>query len=405
MAESYIVRSGKLVTVSDLGTIYDGAMVISDGKIKDIGGWNVIKDTYKDLKVFDYSNYVITPSLVDCHTHILEYAPGSIYPVTEATHLMGGESLLLHTLSSGITAIGEQICGHPECNLKFSDYKKYISNLPINISFSLNSISIGFDHIVHFTAITGSKAVEFEMLTNEYILGQMSELNEYPGENIFINATPANLKDGIVPRAGEIIYSCNQLKEIVRIFHNKNKKIGTHVAGSEGIKMALEAGFDVLHHAHGITPELTQIASKQNTLIVATPLGGTHLPPNSKEDIENLVVSNVTVSIATDSYLPPSNKAPWLNFDDDKLKGPETLMKLSSASMKLLHEKGMNENEILKLITLNGAKVLGKDKYFGSLQKGMEANFIVANGVPGIEIDDTEDIREVFFKGDRVIKK
>lgn len=405
MRESYIVKSRKLVTVSSLGTIHEGTMVISDGKIKDIGGWNVIKDTYKDLKVLDYSNYVITPSLVDCHTHILEYAPGSIYPVTEATHLMGGAALLLHTLSSGITAIGEQICGHPECNLKFIDYKKYISKLPINIYFSLNSISIGFDPIVHFTSITGSKAVEFEMLTNPYILEQMSQLNEYPGENIFINATPANLKDEIVPRAGEIIYSYNQLKEIVQIFHNKNKKIGTHVAGSEGIKMALEAGFDVLHHAHGITPELTQIVSKQNTLIVATPLGGTHLAPNSKEDIENLVVSNVTVAIATDSYLPPSNKAPWLNFDDDKLKGPETLMKLSSASMKLLHEKGMDENEILKLITLNGAKVLGRDKYFGSLQKGMEANFIVANGVPGIEIDDTCDIREVFFKGDRVIKK
>ncbi|MBE6068522.1 MAG: hypothetical protein E7211_12640 [Clostridium lundense] len=405
MVENYIVRAGRLVTVSDLGTIHQGAMVISNGKIKDVGQWDVMNNNYKNLKVFDYSNYVITPSLVDCHTHVLEYAPGSIYPVTESTHLMGGAALLLHTLSSGITALGEQMCGHPECNLKFNDYREYISKLPIHISFSLNSISIGFNPIVHFTSITGSKSVELKMLTNENILNEMAELSEYPGENIFINATPANLRDEIVPKAGEIMYSDNQLKEIVQIFHNKNKKIGAHVAGSEGIKMALEAGFDILHHAHGITSELIKIASKQNTIVVATPLGGTHLAPNSKEDIEDFVASNVTVAIATDSYLPPSNKAPWLNFEDDELKGPEILMKLASPSMKLLHEKGMNENEILKLITLNGAKVLGKDKYFGSLQKGMEANFIVANGIPGIEIEDTLDIREVFFKGDRVIKK
>ena len=53
--------------------------------------------------------------------------------------------------------------------------------------------------------------------------------------------------------------------------------------------MALDAGFDVLHHAHGITNELLEKASKQRVKVVATPMGGTHLMPNSPEDILKLV--------------------------------------------------------------------------------------------------------------------
>jgi imidazolonepropionase-like amidohydrolase len=405
MKDSYIVKAGKIVTVSDNGTIYDGAMVVSKGKIIEIGKWKDIKDAYSELKVIDYKDYVITPSLVDCHTHILEYAPGSIYPVTENTHLMGGMSLLLHTLSCGVTALGEQICGHPQCDIKLEEYKDNISNLPIHVLFSVNSISIGFNPIVHFTSVTGSKSVEVKMLTNRNVLEQMSELTEYPGENIFINATPANLKEDKVPRAGDIIYTLDELKDIVKLFHSKARKIGAHVAGEEGIEMALESGFDILHHAHGISRDLMQRAHKQNVMVVATPIGGTHLVPNSPEEVVQLMKNKITTAVATDSYLPPSNKATWLEFKDDELKGPEVLMKLANPSMKILYDKGYDENEILALITLNGAKILGKENDFGSLKNGMEANFIVTKGIPGLEITEINDIKAVYFKGERVIKR
>lgn len=405
MGNSYIVRAGKLVTVSDIGTIYDGAMVISEGKIKEVGKWNELSSAYAGFKVIDYKDYVITPSLVDCHTHILEFASGSIYPITAKTHFLGGKSLLLHALSSGITALGEQICGHPVCDFSLRNYRECAVDVPMHLVFSVNSISIGFNPVVHFTAVTGSKSIEINMLTNKDIIAQMAELSEYPGENIFINATPANLKSDAVPRAGEIIYELADLKDIVKAFHSKGKKIGTHAAGKEGLLLALDAGFDILHHAHGIGKELMQRAKEQNAIIVTTPIGGTHLAPNSPDEIAELVLSGITTAVATDSYLPPSDKAAWLEFDDDNLKGPEVLMKLANPSMKILYEKGIDENKILSLITLNAAMVLGRDHEFGSLEKGMEANFIVAKGIPGLELTDVRDIKEVYFNGEKVIKR
>lgn len=112
--KEYLVRAGKLVTVSQHGTLYDGSFIVKKGKILEVGPYPFVREKYPDLDVLDYGDYIITPSLVDCHTHVLEYAPSALFPVTEHTHLMGGITLILKSLSSGVTGLGEQICGHPD---------------------------------------------------------------------------------------------------------------------------------------------------------------------------------------------------------------------------------------------------------------------------------------------------
>ena len=150
--KDFIIKSKKLVTASNINeTIEDGAMVIANGVIKDIGTYHNILEKYTELEVVDYSDYIVTPSLVDCHTHVLEYAPTSIFPVTKSTHLMGGISLILKALESGITSLGEQICGHPESYFNKQDYLQAIKDLPIDIAFSICNITIGLEDLVHFT--------------------------------------------------------------------------------------------------------------------------------------------------------------------------------------------------------------------------------------------------------------
>src|SRR3954453_4016086 len=98
---NYLIRGKKIVTVSYLGTLVNGAMVVENGKIAAIGSWEKMKLQFQDIDVIDCSGYVITPSLVDCHTHLLEFAPTSLYPVTPETHFLAGKAILLHALSSG----------------------------------------------------------------------------------------------------------------------------------------------------------------------------------------------------------------------------------------------------------------------------------------------------------------
>lgn len=402
----YLVRAGKLVTASeDFGTLYDGAFAVEDGKIINVDKYSTLKDKYPNFKILNYSNYTVTPSLVDCHTHLLEYAPPALFPVTEGTHLMGGSALVLRALSSGVTALGEQICGQPCTNYNRDDYLNLIIDMPIDIVFSISTISIGLPDLSHFSGLTGTRNLSQDMLLDDNIINGLIEYSDYPGENIFINATPANFEEKHVPRSGEIIYSQEELNFIVDCFHKDNKKIGCHVGGEEAIEMAINAKFDVIHHGHSITEEQINKVLKNNIYLVATPLGGTHLAPNSPEEIVNLLNKGVMVAISSDGYLPPSDKAYWLKSLDSGLKGPESLMVIANPTMKKLEEEGWNENDILKLITLNPAKVLQREDSYGNIEIGKEANFLVSTGIPGLEMTNPDDILQVFFKGKKVINK
>lgn len=405
MKETYIVKGKKVVTVSELGTIKDGVIVIQDGKILDVGDWDCLKKQYPSVKIIDCKDFVITPALVDCHTHLLEFAPTSLYPNTLIQHLEIGKQLIFKALSAGITALGEQICGHPICNFSVHDYRQAVKEMPVDISFAATSISIGFDKLAHFSAITQSKKIDEKKLKDASLIKRLAAASDYAGENIFINATPANFTEKEVPKAGEIIYTLEELKEIVCIFHQAGKQIGTHVAGEPAIDMAVEAGFDVLHHAHGITDALIKKGAERNIKVVATPLGGTHLMPNSPRNILKLMENNIPVSISTDAYLPPFKGASWLQFNDQTLKGPDVLMLIAQPAMQLLKTKHFTENEILALLTANPAEILGKGAVFGRLKKGMDANFLVAEGIPGLEITEVEKIKKVFYKGQEVVTR
>lgn len=402
---NYIVYGKKIVTVGKLGTLENGAMFIKNGKIVAVGPRENIHQQYTNIPIMDYSNYVITPSLVDCHTHLLEFAPTSLYPVTSATHFIAGKSILLHALSAGITALGEQICGHPFCNFSIENYRKAVLEIPIDISFATTSISIGFDIIAHFTSITQSKSMNKNDLIDLSLVQKIACESDYPGENIFINATPANFKANEVPRAGEIIYTREELKQVVDVYHQVGKRIGAHVAGEKGIEMALEAGIDVLHHAHGITDELIEKASNRKVSIVATPIGGTHLMPNSPEEIVKFINKNILVAISTDAYLPPYLGATWLPYHDQSLKGPDQLMTIAKPAMQLLKKHHYDENAILALLTNNPATILGKENQFGRLEEGLDANFLVSEGIPGLEITDVKKIKKVFYQGKTVVER
>lgn len=80
-------------------------------------------------------------------------------------------------------------------------------------------------------------------------------------------------------------------------------------------------------------------------------------------------------------------------------------MLIAQPAMKLMKEHQFDENDILALLTANPADLLGKGDQFGRLEKGMDANFIVSAGIPGLEITDVEQIKKVFFRGIEAINR
>lgn len=83
-ADILIVNANELVTLSannqqprigkhllELGVIRDGALVIKDGRITDIGKTHEITRAYKSENIVNASGKTVLPGFVDCHTHLV----------------------------------------------------------------------------------------------------------------------------------------------------------------------------------------------------------------------------------------------------------------------------------------------------------------------------------------------
>jgi imidazolonepropionase len=65
-------KDGRLLQESDLGIIKNGAVVVDDDTILWVGETKDIPwDQYPTAVCFDYSGHVVTPELVDSHTHLV----------------------------------------------------------------------------------------------------------------------------------------------------------------------------------------------------------------------------------------------------------------------------------------------------------------------------------------------
>ena len=66
--------------------------------------------------------------------------------------------------------------------------------------------------------------------------------------------------------------------------------------------------------------------------------------------------------------------------------------------LQLLVMAGISELEAIKICTHNGAKILRREKEFGTLQKGMSADLLVVEGNPAKDISDTRNVKHVFLR-------
>ena len=80
-------------------------------------------------------------------------------------------------------------------------------------------------------------------------------------------------------------------------------------------------------------------------------------------------------------------------------------MLIAQPSMKLLFENGFDENVCLSLLTSNPAKVLGVENSVGKLDIGMSADFLVADGIPGLDITNPNQISAIFINGKKLISR
>lgn len=395
--QDLLISNAQIWTLDYSGVLEKGYLTAKDGSITAVSPGDP-PDTLQAKTKVDAQGQILMPGLVDCHTHLMEYATSEVHKTQGKAQAMAGIANLLLALQSGIVALGEHHLGHPVLAQPMEVYQSIARDMPLTVGLAFGSCWLGFEPKVLTAATRPGQAFTQDILNSEDY-ERMADASDFAGENLFLNYTCANAPLAAVPHAGETTLSQEKLQEIVDIFHHRGKRIGAHIEGDESARMFIEAGGDVIHHGHQISPEVGALMAEKQVQLVVTPLAGTSKRPTSPQEAYAFYKQGVFLALASDSYILPHPEATWYDLAPDYLAGSADFLTVCQPILRYFIQQGVSREEALRLITVNGRKILRPQEPDATLAPGRPADMILCEALPGIETTSPEDISLVITRG------
>lgn len=359
--------------MSDIGLIKDGAIVVENGIIRDVGNTNDILSKYdeKEYDIIDASNKAVLPGFIDSHTHFIFGG----YRADEFSWRLRGDTYMeIMERGGGITNTVRATRKESLENLVESGRKRLHKMMKYGVTTVEGKSGYGLDFDTEIKQLEAMKILNEEEPIDivSTFLGPHSVLPEYKGkEEEFLDF----MIDKVMPKVKE-----EQLADFADIFCEKN--VFSIEQSRRFLQAAKDMGFKLKIHADEIYPlggaelagELN--ATSADHLLQASDDGIKSMAENGvistllsltafslKEPYargRDMIDNNCAVALATD--LNPgscfSNSIPLL-------------IGVSAIQMKLSIE------EIISALTINAACAVGRQDTIGSLEIGKKADIVI----------------------------
>ncbi len=374
-----LLKNAKLATFCDAisspyGLIENGAIAISNGKIEWVGPSNEIPGSVLNYETHDLQGRVVTPSLIDCHTHLvyggnrarefemrlegasyedIARAGGGIISTVTATRALSVDELVNAALvrlnclrAEGVTVV-EVKSGY---GLTIDDELKMLR--------AARALEKCTDITIKTTYLAAHAVpAEYKDRADQYITDVV-----LPGMD---QGAREGLIDAVDAFCEGIAFSAEQVE---RVFSHA-KKLGldikihaeqlTNLGGT-----ALASKYNALSADHLEFLDTNGIKAMQKSGTVAVLLPGafytlreTQYPP-----IAELRAHSIPIALATDC-----------NPGSSPISSLLLILNMACSIFRLTPE------EALRAVTLNGAKALGIDHEYGSIEQGKIADFAIWN--------------------------
>ncbi|MDF1498622.1 MAG: amidohydrolase [Patescibacteria group bacterium] len=367
-----IIKNGVILTINDYDEIiYDGAIVVKKDKIIDLGKYSDIKNRYKPKKEINAKGCVVMPGLVNTHTHLAM----SIFKGL-ADDLPLDKWLSEHIFPAEEKFVDEEFC-HWGTKLALAEM--------------ILSGTTTFCDMYFFEKETGRVAEEVGVrgVIGEGIVSKFGNENDIFENKLkltkellseFENSSLVSI--AIEPHS---CYTCG--KEILvksKEFAKKNNLLYIiHLAETkkEFDDIKNEFGFSPVEYLDkiGVLNEKTLAAhcvwlsDKDIKILKERKVNISHCPESNMKlasgisPIAKLLKNSINVSLGTDGSASNNN----LNMFSE-MNCAAKLAKVSTLDSTVLSAK-----EIVRMATIEGAKVLGMENEIGSLEIGKKSDIII----------------------------
>ncbi len=234
-------------------------------------------------------------------------------------------------------------------------------------------------------------------------------------------------------------FSPRQQKVIVEEAHKRGKMAETHATSSEGLRLAVEAGIDLIQHPEILSRDYpddlvalivtkgTLCAMRSNMVTGAVrqkqiakrvkaqadiaqmpkALTSTELRRRAamrgddadieRRNAERLVRAGCPVTIATDNYLGDAPEYRRSAKSPEQEPGEGSLLAIEG-----LVELGMTPMQAIVAATRNGARAAGRLKDLGTIEKGKIADLLLLDADPLADIRNIRRLERLFVGGKEV---
>jgi imidazolonepropionase-like amidohydrolase len=404
-----VLRAARLIDGTGAAPITDAAVVVSGNRIVAVGKASNVT-TPAGARVIDLGNATLLPGFIDAHTHIIgrplsdpksDVATVRDYPGYGA--IVGVENAR-RTLMAGFTSI--RVLGSPN----FDD-------MALREAIGEGTVpGPRMENAGHSFGITGGHCDENGwtpgLEDNDYRTGVADGVDEvrkavryqvkYGADVIQICATGGVLSEG--DAVGATQYTLEEMKAVVDEAKKLDRKVAAHAHGTEGIKLAVQAGVSSIEHGSFLDEEGAKMMAQRGTYLVPTISAG--------EVVENAAKSGRLTGLRAEKALAAA--AGMRNSVKLAVKNGVPIALGTDAGVG---DHGKNGHEFTLMVTWGGmtpmqsivagtssaAKLLGWDARVGTLAAGKLADIVAVSGDPTSDITTME--RPVFVMKDGVVYK
>ncbi|MGA2563382.1 MAG: imidazolonepropionase [Steroidobacteraceae bacterium] len=368
-------RGGRLATLAEgcgVGLIEDGALAVKDGRIVFVGALSQLPPDWRATEEFDLGGRLLTPGLIDCHTHLI-FAGDRSHEFE--LRLAGADYQALAQAHGGIRATVRATRGASENELvDLATHRlRYlleegVTSLEIKSGYGLEldtelrmlraARRLGREQRVDvITTLLAAHALPPE--------GDRSAYLDLITEQIIPRAAAERLADAVDGYCEGIAFSVPELRRVYACARSYDLPVKVHADQlSDCGGAALAAEFEALSadHLEYSSREGVEAMARAGTVAVLLPGAFFNLRERRAPPIQALREAGVRMAIATDCN-----------------PGTSPLLSLLTAMNMAAVQFGLTVDETIAGVTREAAHALGRQAQTGTLSAGKQADLAIWN--------------------------